>query len=104
MSIVEHLKIHQPEAFTLEGVIVDYLRRNPTLKSGKRYRYLVDRRMFLYHLLKNECMWSLTRIGVLFNRDHATVINALKKYPYYKLDEEYKANINEVKQYLNNWL
>lgn len=56
-------------------------------KSRKRDR--IYKRSYLYAILREEG-WNLTNIGSLFNRDHATVINALRIFDnYYHKDNIY---------------
>jgi len=56
------------------------------LSSKSRKREMVYRRMYLFKYLREMKGMSFERIGLLFNRDHATVIhgskqvNALLKY------------------------
>lgn len=72
------------------------------LASKDRYRDLIYKRSFLYAVLK-ENGWHLSKIGKLFNRNHATVINALKVYEqFYKHDKLYDSTIKHyVKELLD---
>jgi len=69
------------------------------LSSKDRYRDLIYKRSYLYSLLREDG-WNLARIGKLFNRDHATVLNGLKIHDnYYGKDKIYDCTIREyVKQ------
>jgi hypothetical protein len=69
------------------------------LSSKDRYRDLIYKRSYLYSLLREDG-WNLARIGKLFNRDHATVLNGLKIHDnYYGRDKIYDCTIREyVKQ------
>jgi sarcosine oxidase delta subunit len=72
------------------------------LASKDRYRDMIYKRSFLYGMLK-ENGWHLAKIGKLFNRSHATVINALKIYEqFYKHDKLYDSTIKHyVKELLD---
>lgn len=55
----------------------------------------VYHRAYFYSLLRDEG-WNLSRIGRLFNRNHATIINALKVHDsYYKKDKVYMRYIKK---------
>jgi chromosomal replication initiation ATPase DnaA len=48
------------------------------LITKSRYRTFLDRRSYLYAMLNKNGM-SLVEIGRLFNKNHATIINGIKK-------------------------
>lgn len=50
------------------------------LLSNSRARRLVWIRYILYNYLKTVGSMTLTEIGNVFNRDHATVIHGIKKH------------------------
>ena len=50
------------------------------IKSNSRERKLVWIRYALYNYLKTVGSMTLTEIGKVFNRDHATVIHGIKKH------------------------
>lgn len=52
------------------------------LDNKDRYRDMLYKRSYLYSLLRDEG-WHLSKIARLFNRTHATVINALKIHDHY---------------------
>lgn len=81
--------------------IIELIERDD-LASKDRYRDLIYKRSFLYAVLK-ENGWHLSKIGKLFNRNHATVINALKVYEqFYKHDKLYDSTIKHyVKELLD---
>ena len=59
------------------------------LNSKSRERDKIYKRSYLYAILREEG-WNLSKIGRLFNRDHATVINGLRCYDnYYGNDKIY---------------
>lgn len=63
------------------------------LDTPDRYRDLIYKRCYLYSILRDEG-WHLSKIGRLFNRNHATVINALKVHDtYYGKDKIYMSQI-----------
>ena len=63
------------------------------LHLSDRYRDKVYKRAYLYSILRDEG-WHLAKIGRMFNRNHATVINALKVHDnYYKNDKIYMRHI-----------
>lgn len=66
------------------------------LTSKSRDRDKVYHRAYFYSLLREEG-WHLAKIGRLFNRNHATIINALKVHDaYYGKDKIY---MNYIKQF-----
>jgi hypothetical protein len=69
-----------------------------SLDSKDRYRDLIYKRSYLYAILRDEG-WHLARIGRLFKRNHATVINALKIHDqFFGNDKLYDRTI---RQYVN---
>ena len=68
---------------------VEELILKDNLSSKSRQRDKVYKRSYLYSILREEG-YSLTGTGQLFNRDHATVINALKVHDeFYDKDKVY---------------
>jgi hypothetical protein len=54
---------------------------------------MIYKRSYLYAILREEG-WHLSKIGRLFNRNHATVINALKVHDaFYGRDKIYMRNV-----------
>jgi hypothetical protein len=51
--------------------------------------YLIPR-CILYNILYRKGCMSLMKIGKLFNKDHATVINGLKKYDAFMLCKDFE--------------
>jgi hypothetical protein len=82
----------------MEERIKELIQRD-SLDTKDRYRDLIYKRSYLYALLREDG-YHLARIGKLFNRDHATVINGLKIHDnYYGKDKIYDCTIREyVKQ------
>lgn len=65
------------------------------LNSKDRHRNLIYKRSYLYSILREEG-WHLSKIGRLFNRNHATVINALNLHDnYFGKDKIYDRMIKE---------
>jgi len=52
------------------------------LTRNDRHHAIIYKRYYLYHQL-HMAKLSLSHIGLLFNKDHATVINGLKKHKLY---------------------
>jgi len=63
------------------------------LKSNSRRRCLIDKRSYLYKVLREEGM-TLMKIAELFNRDHASVINGLKKHEQLTKYKDYNYEFN----------
>jgi chromosomal replication initiator protein len=60
------------------GVCKDYKISFEDMMSGSRRRTIVLPRMVLMYKLY-QTGFTLTEVGALFNRDHTTVINAIRK-------------------------
>jgi hypothetical protein len=69
-----------------------------SLDSKDRYRDLIYKRSYLYAILRDEG-WHLARIGRLFKRNHATVINALKIHDQFWGND--KLYDRTIRQYVN---
>jgi len=86
-----------PDNYTMEQRIKELIQRD-SLDSKDRYRDLIYKRSYLYAILRDEG-WHLARIGRLFKRNHATVINALKIHDqFFGNDKLYDRTI---RQYVN---
>jgi len=78
------------------------------LDKVTRKREIVDQRSYLYYLIKRlienntDEKISLTAIGRLFNKDHATVLHGLRKVEDLKLDKEFNKTIQYLKDFFNN--
>ena len=73
--------------------IVSHISEIPVdvITGRKRLREIVSARRIAMFLLHDIGRWSTTEIGASFNRDHATVIHAVKThYDLYKYDRSYK--------------
>ena len=82
-------------AMQLVNRIIDFY----DLKKKDRRRELVDIRRSLYHFLVVKHGLKYTAVAELFEKDHATIIHALKDYDMIKNDDEYLRNtivINEL--------
>lgn len=64
------------------------------LTTSSRKRELTYKRAYLFNVLKSEGL-SLTEIGKIFNRDHATIINGIKIFELFKEDEYFNAVTKE---------
>jgi chromosomal replication initiator protein len=60
------------------GVCKDYKIAFEDMMSGSRRRTIVLPRMVLMYKLY-QTGFTLTEVGTIFNRDHTTVINAIRK-------------------------
>jgi IS30 family transposase len=71
------------------------------LVSKNRHRHLIDKRSYLYNALRQEG-YSLLEIGDLFNKNHATIINGIKKHEFYTKvkDYSYDKNTEEYREKL----
>ena len=69
------------------------------LVTKSRYRTFLDRRSYLYAMLNKNGM-SLVEIGRLFKKNHATIINGIKKHHAYTRfkDELYLHNVKEYQE------
>lgn len=72
------------------------------LRSKDRKRHLVDLRIMISTILRNNYKLSLQRIGMILSRDHASIIHYLKKHEAYtdKVfgDEGYIIKYTRLKQ------
>ena len=68
------------------------------LICNSRYRSYLDKRSFIYAMLHKDG-FSLVEIGKIFKKNHATIINGIKKHNDYKQikDELYEYNVREYK-------
>ena len=72
---------------------VKQLIQEDELHLADRYRDKVYKRAYLYSILREEG-WHLSKIGRLFNRTHASIINALKVHDaFYDKDKIYMRHI-----------
>jgi len=77
---------------------VNQLIQQDELHLADRYRDKVYKRAYLYSILREEG-WHLAKIGRLFKRNHATVINALKVHDaFYDHDKIYMRHIKYYDQ------
>lgn len=69
------------------------------LKEKSRYRYQLDKRYFLFNILKNDGM-SFSLIGRIFGLSHATVMHGIKNHKewFYINDPSYRENTKELRE------
>ena len=69
------------------------------LKEKSRYRYQLDKRYFLFNILKNDGM-SVSSIGRVFGLKHTTVMSGIKNHKLWTSsgDSLYLNNIKELKK------
>tara|TARA_R110002096_G_scaffold8084_1_gene34254 strand:- start:1662 stop:1988 length:327 start_codon:yes stop_codon:yes gene_type:complete len=72
------------------------------LRKLNRKQHLVHKRYFLMNFLRENTRMSLTDIGILFERHHASVIYGLKAHANLieTKDETYRDNVRGVKTFL----
>lgn len=72
------------------------------LKDKTRERATLYKRYYLYNELRG-CGFSLTNIGEIFGKNHATIIHGLrvhKDLTSYR-DEDYRNEVHQLKEYLD---
>ena len=69
------------------------------LKQKSRYMHLIYRRYYLYKVLKRDGM-TLSQIGRLFEKTHASVINGINKHDIYMKykDSSYMLHTLELRE------
>ena len=73
------------------------------LKSKSRIRKNSDARKMFFNYLRENTSYSLTELGSLLNRDHATVIHCVKTNKIYcDTDKAYRENYEKIKNEFNN--
>ena len=61
---------------------VQYIIEKYELKQKSRYMHMLYRRYYLYKVLKRDGM-TLSQIGRLFGKTHASIINGINKHDIY---------------------
>lgn len=73
----------EPVNVTLDRIFYKVTQRYPVsesdLKGTKRNQEIADARHICIYIIKNMTDLSLKKIGVLFSRDHTTIMSSLKK-------------------------
>ena len=69
------------------------------LSSSSRARKEVYLRAILINTIYKKTHYSLGKIGSYFNRNHATIIHALKVYELNKHYEDFKSLESQINQY-----
>ena len=69
------------------------------LKSDLRDRKSVYLRAILINTIYKKSNYSLKKIGSYFNRNHSTIIHALKVYELNKHYEDFKSLESQINQY-----
>lgn len=89
-----------PDNCTVEEKVKELIIQDE-LATKSRQRVRIYKRSYLYAILREEG-WNLTDIGKLFNRNHATVINALKIHDaFYGKDKIYDRYIKHYDSIFN---
>ena len=63
------------------------------LVSKNRHRHLIDKRSYMFNALREEG-FTFQKIGELFKRNHATIINGIKKHKHLTKHKDYDYTIN----------
>ena len=80
--------------FESQGVPVN---RSILLGRSRKSLYVVPRYMMWYFIYKYSANQSLKSVGMMFNRDHSTVINGIKRLKNYcETEPKTKAMFNEL--------
>ena len=86
-----------PDNYTVVEKVKQLIQEDE-LHLADRYRDKVYKRAYLYSILREEG-WHLSKIGRLFNRTHASIINALKVHDnYYGNDKIYMRHVKYYDQ------
>ena len=64
----------------IDKTVKKYKVKRRDLQGRCRNRQVVEYRMMLYTIMRNDLGYSLKRIGRLFNRDHSSVIHLLNQH------------------------
>jgi chromosomal replication initiation ATPase DnaA len=65
-----------------EAIAKEYGATLEQVASPLRYKHVARARRALMSLVREKFDWSFPAIGQLFNRDHTTVILAIRKHTY----------------------
>jgi hypothetical protein len=81
--------------------ILEFIEKDGLTKN-KRDRHLVDKRSFMYNALRTEG-YTLQKIGEIFGKNHATILNGIKKHKLFTKhnDYNYDKNTKEYREYLD---
>ena len=95
MNAIQHIeKDNKQEVLTK---LRAYIEKNSLGTKSRKREEFVYPRAYLYAYLKTTLDLSTVRIGMFFNKDHATVLNGLKIYKKYKADPLFNAAVLDVK-------
>jgi|TARA_R100001463_G_scaffold5117_4_gene17918 chromosomal replication initiation ATPase DnaA len=64
---------------TIKKICFDYQVSLTDIKSSRRNPRIIEPRWLCWELYKNHSYHSFPKIGSIFNRDHSTIIQGLKK-------------------------
>lgn len=72
------------------------------LTFRNRQHHVAHKRYFLMNYLRKNTLFTWEKIGNVFERDHATVINAIKRHDEFMEfnDSVYQGNTETIKRYL----
>lgn len=76
--------VQRRNAVIIKNTITTFCRINgveqQTLDMTRRDRHLVETRTLIWNFLREHTKMSLKHLGKLFNRDHATVLHAIRRH------------------------
>jgi len=72
------------------------------LLSKSRKEEYIEGRAIVYHILRHKLGMTYQQIAKVFNKNHATVLHALKEWPYMvKYNSQLDAKKDQVVDYIN---
>lgn len=84
-------------------VSVDDIKKKSGEIKAKKNEWVIPRQISMFFVTKNYPNKSQEYVGSLFNRDHATVINALKKVQnLIDTEPRFRIKIEEIHQIISN--
>lgn len=70
------------------------------LKGNSHKGEIVEARQVLFYIFRNKFKYAFTKIGDIFNKNHATVLHGVKKINgYIEYDKDLKYRINKLYNY-----
>ena len=103
MSWEHYLNEKEKEASPL--AVAKELIEEMKLNGKSRLRHKVYNRQYLMYFLTKKTDLTLSKIGKLFKRDHATVIHALRRVEdaLYIKDKEFFRMVSDLKKYTDSF-
>jgi chromosomal replication initiation ATPase DnaA len=95
------LGVYDYEKFSERLIFIINRHFNCNIEIMKRDAELVKGRQFYYAIMRSQTPFSLKRIS-LCHQDHATVLNALKKFDdFIRIDKKYKKDYEKIISKIN---